>query len=59
MSRTIGWPLPQNSALMCIYTVEYSVIGFGIKGRKPTCISGNSADDINAQIPVHDGIKSL
>ena len=42
-----------------MHIVEYSAKGFRIKGRKPTCISATLADDINPQIPIHDGIMSL
>ena len=42
-----------------MYTIEYYARGFGIKGRKPACTCGTSADNINAPLPAHDGIKSL
>ena len=42
-----------------VYTIEYSVTGWGIKGKKPTRISGTPADDIKTRIPTYDGIMSL
>ena len=42
-----------------VYTIEYSVTDWGIKGKKPTCISVTPADDIKARIPTYDGIMSL
>ena len=42
-----------------VYTIEYSVTDWGIKGKKPTCISVTAADDIKARITAYDGIMSL
>ena len=42
-----------------VYTVEYLVMGFGMNGRKPTCISATLTEDNNDITHTYDGTMFL
>ena len=54
--RILVEPLDQVKINIDVYTLEYSVTGLGMNGRKPTCISVTLTGDNNDLTHNHDGI---